>query len=146
MVRFPQMSRHTVALVQRSVILNEPPRFVKFGELMKTKKHVDAQDRHASEILTAFLKDYDMSLSEFGEAVDCTKSHACGLKNGDTTPGLQLGMRIYEFTKKKAGEAGAVPVDRWAKKRRWKTKAAAKVTKARTKTKTRTKAKAAKAA
>lgn len=56
-----------------------------------------------------------MSLSEFGEEVDCTKSHACGLANGDTTPGLQLAMRIYEYTKKVGGEKRAVPIDCWAK-------------------------------
>ena len=64
-------------------------------------------------LLGKFLEDHEMSMSEFGEAVGCTKSHVCGMVNGDTTPGLNLALAIEEFTRKHGGETGMVPVGRW---------------------------------
>jgi transcriptional regulator with XRE-family HTH domain len=60
-----------------------------------------------SRLLTRFLNAKQLSMSQFGEAVGCTKSHVCGIARGKTGPSLALALRIEEYT------ASKVPSNAW---------------------------------
>jgi hypothetical protein len=67
-------------------------------------KKVDDGSAH----LAKYLDDEDLSYTEFGERVGCTKAHVCGLVNRKSKPSLNLAARMESATK------GKVPQESWA--------------------------------
>jgi hypothetical protein len=73
----------------------------------KTRK-VRARELAAGpKLLESYLEKEELSMTQFGDSVDCTKGHICGIVSGKTPPGLQLALRIEVVT------AGKVPAKSW---------------------------------
>lgn len=64
-----------------------------------------ASKKKAPKMLSEWLSSNEVSLSEFGKIVDCSKATVGALKNGTFPPGLPLAVRIEKATE--------IPVALW---------------------------------
>jgi hypothetical protein len=79
----------------------------------KTRSKKKPADNSAgADHLAQYLRDADLSYTEFGDKVGCTKAHVCGLVNRKSKPSLELASRMEAKT------AGAIPQASWTTRAR----------------------------
>ena len=55
--------------------------------------------RTGAELLTEYLEENNLSLQQFAEKINCSKSMVGHLKNGVEPPGLELACKIEKATR-----------------------------------------------